>query len=199
MTVHDRGAKARIADALVDILAEGCPDRDVPVKELIRRSGVNRSTYYYHFHRVDEVFSFLIDSFADEFERVLTGFAGHYAGEEASDVLLDGNLEVLRYVYDHRREFLVLMGSQHRDYFRYRLARVFRKTFEGYDWIAAEDGQDKALTYTERRFCAFFSGYGMYGLIECWAKRSFEDTPEEVSAMVGKLIQSSLVSFGRTV
>ena len=111
MNRHEKKARStdrRIIDALMALI-EKKPFTDVTVSELCRKAGVNRTTFYTHFHSTADVLALLEKEIIDDF---LATFRGKDDPRETQPNLLQRQtlIPYLEYVRDHRRSYRLYMS-----------------------------------------------------------------------------------------
>jgi AcrR family transcriptional regulator len=171
--------KRKIADALVALLKHESID-DVTVKQLVKESGVNRSTFYYHFNGIDEVFEFLMEQFVEAFRESFDWENPDDFNFDESDTPLT---RIARFVLDNCDVFHWLMASPLSYEFTQRLIDVMADIFKHHViwWWRTADGDVIRLNHQQLAYHATFMSYSIMAFLAEWRDRSYEETPEELS------------------
>ena len=110
-----------IARTLIELLDEK-PMSKVTVKDIVERCGVNRNTFYYHFHDIPEVVEYVLKSKWDE---ILNS-------PRESNSILECMEEMADIVKANRRMMLNVYRSVKRDAFLYYMNEVSGYVFTRY-------------------------------------------------------------------
>lgn len=103
-------------------LLEERPLREITVKEIVRDSGVNRNTFYYHFKDIPALL-----------EEIITGCADRIIAAQGPAASLADCLDTaVRFAQEHRQAVLHINQSAHRDLFELCLMDVCRRVVEDY-------------------------------------------------------------------
>ena len=182
--------KSRILDAYVQLLLER-PNGDILVKEICARAGVHRSTFYDNFKGVNDVAHTIMDLFFEEYaaycrsvEDMFGIEMGHYGAASglpvAEESVAQAAGKVAEFLYENRATYLALMRSDMGGEFRERVFDVgtnFLLRLGTSITEAMEPGN--SLTKVERQYLIYRITYDAMAVTECWADRSFAETPEE--------------------
>jgi AcrR family transcriptional regulator len=172
-------AKRQIADALVSLLKHESVD-DITIKQLVATSGVNHSTFYYHFKGIDDVFEFLMNEFVDAFREFLNWKNLDEFSKEESETSIT---RIARFILANLDVFSELMASPFGNEFTQRLIDVMSDIFKHHVvwWWRTEDGEVFRLSHQQQAYFGAFISYSIMAFISEWRDRGYEETPEELS------------------
>lgn len=169
--------RRRIHDALL-ALAEDHDVASINVNQLTRAAGLNRTTFYLHYHDIDGLLDAVIDELMD---RLNEGGRQLLAADGADD---DWQETFFRTIGAHRNLFLSLFRSTRQDLIVGRLLDVHR------DWFLTRWRQlgfapaDGGAPLETR---ATFAAYGVHGLTVDWLERGLPEPPETLCAWAQQL------------
>lgn len=179
-----RDAKQRISGALLALL-QTKPLEDVTVKELVSKAGVNRSTFYYHFYRVEDVIDYISELFLNNARAATTFEQGYQVGSEGEpQAAVDGASRFFAYIYQNREQLCAVVNSPQREGFYKKLVDLFVEQYRGYSHWWLQDGKLVPMRQRDRAYSTRCWAYLTIGAIEEWRLREFEETPEELSRLV---------------
>lgn len=163
-------ARTLIKGALLDLMAEK-PFERISIADIIRRAGVSRTTYYYHYYEQVEV----IDDIADELVGRLLGF------EPWSEAGTVGHFELIA---QNAGPLSLLLGSTVEGRLRDKLAQAFMK--DEADWAGIwEDESDRDLV-------AHYLFEGYYGIVRHWVIGGCAQPPADVARLMLELGRRTL-------
>lgn len=159
--------KECMADSLLQIMKKKQFDK-ITINEITQAAGVNRSTWFRNFNSKNEALTFkliqLWNRWADDHD-----MGEHYRYTlDNADMFFAFNAsiqEILLHIYREELQaciydtFLQIMNPQH-------------------------NNDDPVACYEAR-----FYSYGLFGLLEEWIKRDFDQTPEQLTALFQKMIK----------
>lgn len=168
--------KRLIREALVELL-ETQQLRQISVRELCERAGINRSTFYKHYGAPDGV---LKEILADQIQNVID-LADHHGGPITARIYLE---RVCEYMWDNRKLNKVLFsshtGSEESDLFRMTsnalwTVRMFRPEMTDLDPITDQ----AAMLFVES---------GCYAVFRWWLMEEVDRSPKEIAGILCRLI-----------
>ncbi len=114
-------AKEAIKRSFLKLL-EGRPLREITVKDIVRDSGINRNSFYYHYRDIPALL-----------EEIITEYADGIIASKGPDLSLADCLETaVRFAQEHRQAVLHINQSAHRLLFEQCLMDVCRRVVERY-------------------------------------------------------------------
>lgn len=157
--------KECLADALIKLL-KNKPIEKITVPEIAEMADVGRTTFFRNFTSKTEVVTFklikLWERWAEEHDMV-----------ERAKFTLDNAADFFEFNYSIR-ELLVLIYQ--RD-----LQPTVYDAF--YKVMMPQYGADTQECYESR-----FYSYGLFGLLDEWIKRGFNETPEQMALIINKIM-----------
>ena len=120
-----RGA---IVNAFIQLLSEK-PVNKITVKDIVERCGVNRNTFYYHFHDIPDLAEQMMEEKADQL------IQNHYQPHQPIECIRP----LVRYGLRHRTAVLHIYQYLPRDTFLAYLNRLTFRLMQEY-FTAATDG-----------------------------------------------------------
>lgn len=183
--MKSESAKNIISLALLELMKDK-ELKKITISELVKKAGVSRNTYYYHFYDIEDVINYMISEFFKEFDEITIKFTS-LMNEKINDfkeMSYQIELEHCRLFYKHR-QFLSICYSQGRGRqimleFIEHLAHT-RSMMDYY----VEDTNANVQQLKRDIFYEYYSykmSLGYYSALECWYSRNFVDTPEEVAS-----------------
>ena len=114
-------AKEAIKSSFLQLLEE-YPLREITVKEIVRDSGVNRNSFYYHFKDIPALL-----------EEIIMDRAGQIIAAQGPALSLADCLDTaVRFAQEHRQAVLHINQSAHRDLFELCVMDICRRVVEDY-------------------------------------------------------------------
>ena len=145
-------ARESIKAAFLRLLEEH-PLREITVKDIVRSSGVNRNSFYYHFKDIPSLVEEIITDYAD---RIIAA-----QGRSLADCL-----EAAAYfALEHRQAVLHINQSAHRDLFELCLMDVCSRVVEDY-WEAVVG--EVSIQQEDREILLRFYQCECFGQIMAW-------------------------------
>lgn len=153
----------------------------ITVTEIAQGCGVNRQTFYYHFHDIYDLVSWI---YLNEADAAL--------GEERThDTWQHGMLAILQYLKDNR-DFVVktihsIDASYTQRYLREQTDRLLAD-------VVAEEAQGRHVSMRDQAFIARFYSSGFVGLVLDWIDDGMREDPERLVARLDLVIHGDLAS-----
>ena len=157
--------KECIADAILILLKEK-PIEKITVDEIFKKAGVGRATYFRSFHNKTEPITF-------KFIKMWENYCELNDVEVTDRFDLDNALAFFEYNYSikHVLEIVYKAGLQeavHESFYRIMLA---------------DNDADLQASYRES-----FYAHGLYGLLDAWVRRDFQETPAQMAEIIRKIV-----------
>lgn len=187
-----KNGKQKIVDALIEIMKTK-EINDITIKELILQAQVNRSTYYYYFYQIEEVIEYIMNAFLEQMVPVVTHDENIILNRESRDrkYIENKTIHFYEFILAHLDEYKSIIKSKYKNVFYEKIVQVMQDSYKGYIHMCRKNGDFVKMTDREKQYWDFQSTWVFVGVLECWAKRGFEETPEE-------LIQLTYELFGST-
>lgn len=150
--------KSFISESLLLILKQK-PFDEITVGEIVDKAGVNRSTYYRHFNKKEDVILYFLDNVSKtilEWDKAKkTDFEDHL-------------VNVYKHYYKHKRQMLTIYQNG--------LSILFLDVLKKY--LGAEEHKGEQVS--EQYAIAFHIG-GTFNHFMLWFSRDMEDSPETMA------------------
>lgn len=174
-------AKRHISITLLDMMKER-PIDDIKVSDLIEASGVNRKTFYYHYHGMEDV---LADIITAETEKLPLGDATSDDWDEKIGIFMNYLLERASFIRS-------LYASSYSDYIRGFLKNILRTNIIPcvYNCLAYyEKEQGKSIDANEQDLDMIvdFLTSGIWPIIDIWVRRNYPQPVEHVVKLIWNL------------
>lgn len=162
--------KSYIADALL-ILMENKNYTDITVGEIVDKAGVNRSTYYRHFEKKEDVIQFFLDQISKDI----------LEWDKATESTFEEHLiNVYKHYYKHKKQIMAI--------YKNNLSILFL------DILKKDLGAD---TYSSEQVStqfdiAFHIG-GTFNHFLLWFSRDMADAPEDMAAYTLAVLPAHLI------
>lgn len=150
--------KSYIVDALL-ILMEEKDFQSIIIDELVKKAGVNRSTYYRHFNAKEDIIFYFLDSVMSEYLEKI-----RLQKPDLKTYLLNMFLHYQHY----QKQMLVI--------YRAGLSMVFFKVLEKYFYSQI----DTAKSPAEQYIVSFYIG-GIFNHLLMWFSRDMQESPEQMT------------------
>lgn len=157
--------KECLADALIKLLKTK-PIEKITVPEIAQTADVGRTTFFRNFTTKTEVITYKLI-------RLWERWAEAHNLIERSKFTLDNAIDFFEFNYAIK-DLLVLI--YHRD-----LQPMVYDAF--YKVMMPQFGADAQECYESR-----FYSYGLFGLLDEWIKRGFNETPKQMAVMIKKIV-----------
>lgn len=182
-----RRTRGRLRQALTALLREK-ELKDITVRELTDLADVNRGTFYSHYQDVYDMARQLEQDLLLELNSLLAAHSPDELRADLRPVLQD----VFRFASapDNRDLVLVMLDRQPHSPFYRRLSQLIcDKCLR--EWQGMYPVGDPA----EQSYWLEFLVSGTVGLVRCWARGGFVQSPGEMAALAARIIQSGLWSL----
>jgi probable dihydroxyacetone kinase regulator len=151
----------------------------ITVKDIVTDCGVNRQTFYYHFHDIYELIGWIYKTEA------LDAIA-HYKTYETWQL---GFLKIFQYVAENRKFSMNTfhsLGREHLEQFLYSV------TFDLLIGVVNELSDKTGISSENKKFIADFYSYAFIALLLSWLRSGTKETPEHIIENLSKLIEGDI-------
>ena len=180
-----RRTKERLKQAMTELLQERSI-REITVRELTERADVNRGTFYAHYADLYDMLEQMENELLGEFEALLDRHAPDDLTQDLSPLLSD----VFCFVEGNRTLMPVFLGQQTADRFLRRFSQVI------YDrCLRAWAGLYPLGDVSGPNYYLEFEVSGTVNLVRTWARRGFQESPEAMAKLAGRLILRGVQSL----
>lgn len=162
--------KSYIADALL-ILMTKKDYTDITVGEIVEKAGVNRSTYYRHFEKKEDVITYFLDQISKDI----------LEWDKAAESNFEEHLiNVYKYYYKHKKQMMTI--------YKNNLSILFLDILKKYLGAEAHKYEQASIQYD----IAFHIG-GTFNHFMLWFSRDMADSPEEMAAYTLAVLPNHLI------
>jgi probable dihydroxyacetone kinase regulator len=149
------------------------------VKDIVKECGVNRQTFYYHFHDIYELLEWL---FRTEVTEVIDN-------KNTYETWQQGFLRVLNYIETNKKVVMNTYHSLEREHLEEYLYRFVYTLM-----INVINEQAKGILVTEenKQFIADFYKYAFVGIVIEWIGEGMQECPEMISDNLSKLVEGDI-------
>ena len=169
-----------MADAVTELLKNRTLDH-ITIRDITDRCGLTRNTFYYHFHDVYELLSWI---FTDKTEEIIR----KYSSDEDWE---DGLLEMLNFLYEHRKMVLHTYESVSGEVLQNFVSNVMYRHVEVIVSIAASKAD---VSKDAVRLAADFYTHAVIGAVLNWVSAEMPQQPEEMAHIYSTLFEGTLES-----
>lgn len=150
--------KSYITDALL-ILMEKKSFADITVSEIVTKAGVNRSTYYRHFEKKEDVIIYFLENITKEIPN---------RDEAVGNSIEEHLINVYSHYYRHKKQLLLIYNNG----LSMLLLDILKSN------LGVQDYKDRQVD--EQYGIAFHTG-GTFNHFLLWFSRDMTDSPEEMA------------------
>ena len=174
--------KQQIRQALIDLLAEK-NEKDISVRELAQRAGINRGTFYIHYKDIHD----LVEQLVEEATEKLLGVCKRHPPAQtprASYPFLTDLFETLR---SDPQLFCILLGTTGSHAYSERICVMLQENFLD-DLLAVFYSADPK----QRKVASGFIVAGCLHQALQWLESGMEELPDEMAYLTGRVIMHGI-------
>lgn len=185
-TTDKTTARQAIIEGMVSLMATSSSE-DINVKELLTTAGVTRSAFYYHYDSINSVLTSMIETIAQGVTESTKGLLPESETPLAlwgrSEAAYEASLALFAFVYENRQLYEALARDAYTSLkFSHRLREAFEAAYEECNYyFLDEKGRRCVLAPREREYYVDTIVSHNLGIIDCWCRRRFRETPEELA------------------
>ena len=186
MKDHGESTQKKIRQALQSAIEStaGSGSRKLTVSQILKVAGVSRSTFYTYYENYEDV---LEDLAMDTSEQIIEGLRRGNLKNPGLSGYINGYLEVLQFIYAHKKLFEVLL--EHRFFDQVFVDSVIEYLYESY--LVEYPNEDPDVL----RYSAIGSTNFVYGMVKEWERNGYDRTPEELAKLLQGALKLSLKIF----
>jgi len=171
--------KKALANALNDVLEKKPLDK-ITITDLTDACGVNRQTFYYHFHDIYELV-----------EWMYLGAANYAIGQNKTYTnWQDGMLSMCNMMLENKSFILRTYHSRAKDHLEEILVDL---SYELLMNVVKEYSANYSISLENAKFIANFYKYAFAGVILEWVKNEMKGDPKTMIKRVGKLMKGTFL------
>ena len=160
--------KECIADAIL-VLVRDKPIEKLTVDEIVAKAGVGRATYFRMFHSKQEAITYKFIRMWDQYAE-LNGLEV----KDRFDIRNARDFFEYNYSIRHILDIVYAAGLQE------ALHDSFYQIM-----VHAAQSKDRFSSYREK-----FYAHGLYGLLDEWIRREYQETPEEMAKILKMIVEA---------
>lgn len=184
----------RIKDALVTLLLLK-PFHKITITDLTTTANINRSTYYYHYYRKEEVLKEVMDEAIGDLISKMENSTLNQRNYEIDQSILPSTKELFNHIFKYRHYYKSLLQSD----VSYTFENKFIKALKQYvNNIQIDFGGDDNFVIDHKLYTNY-QAYTILGFIKHWIDTEFEESPIYLSEQLTSLLHVKVnsVSFTR--
>ncbi|HJE97992.1 TetR/AcrR family transcriptional regulator [Ligilactobacillus acidipiscis] len=153
----------------------------ITIKQIILEAQVNRATFYKYYANKYELLDSVENDLMTEFEKMTAKAPNSLFNNDFEDKQLDNYYhQLVQYIYKNGAKFSALLNSDNGSTFINKLISTDKKVWQ-------QKKIEKYLSVPERYALAAMIGMAT-NLITEWVKSDFQETPQEFSNVMRKII-----------
>lgn len=162
--------KSFIAESLL-ILLEQRPFDEITVSEIVQKAGVNRSTYYRHFEKKEDIILYFLDGLSEDILE--------WDKEQKPD-FKEHLIHMYKHYYNHKEQMLTIYKND----LSFLFLDVLKKN------LNANEVEGRAL---DMQYNIAFHIGGTFNHFLLWLSRDMADTPEEMAEHTLAVLPEDLI------
>lgn len=159
-----------IAESLLLLMTER-PFEEITVGEIVKKAGVNRSTYYRHFEKKEDVILYFLHCLSEDILKW---------DKEQKPNFKEHLINVYKHYYSHKEQMLTI----YKNGLSFLFLNVLKKN------LGPRETENHTLDM--RYNVAFYIG-GTFNLFLLWLSRDMTDTPEEMADHTLAVLSKDLI------
>lgn len=171
--------KKVLANALKELMRSKSLNK-ISIQDIVDRCGLNRQTFYYHFHDIYDLLGWIYEKEAVE---KIVQYKSYKNWKE-------GFYQVFKYIEDNKSfcmNTLNSLGREHLDYYLYSI------TYDLVIGVVYELSNNMKIKEEYKRFIANFYTLAFIGLIIQWMKNGMKEDPEIIINDLSELIEGNFI------
>lgn len=194
----NQGNREKLCEALLRLLPS-YPLDQIQVKQLVGEAGINRTSFYYHFHSVADVLNAIVDELAEGIYRSVLPFPN--PGEATmSDITRQSWHLHVAYMYEHRHQLSTLMRCGYQQDLTDSLLHMVESQYETMTFsYRTSDGAEKVMgSGPVHDYYVYKISSDIIATVEFLVKRSFCDPQDEIADAMYEANTLEFTSFEKT-
>ena len=177
-----RITKMLLRESFLDLLVDK-PVGKITVRELCERAGVNRATFYAHYHD--------INALNDEIKQEITDAIAQAIGTTLAEQSLGRfSIEICRIIAQYRQLCMAFFGENGDHEFPQEIVESFRESS-----IALWRQQRPDLPGESLDYLYTFASTGCLAVIRAWVSDGMEDAPEDIARFIERMASACLAAL----
>lgn len=165
------------------------PIEKITIHELCEESGINRTTFYNHYHDPIQILHEITCDYADQLQSIFDEHIKSSPGDYKK-----ATIACCEYLYGKKAEIKVLFSENTGRY-------IEKAAIDIMEWMIKSRSGRTADT-DERRLFISTSSMAIYGLMKCWLTEDIQKTPHDIVLIIDRIYSlktyySALEEFSR--
>lgn len=169
--------KQKLADSLRSIL-ETKPLDKVTINDLTKSCGVNRQTFYYHFHDIYDLIDWI---YSTETERAVPSISDY-------NNQLDRLIDIMKLMQKNKN---LLLQTSH-SHFKDHLQRILLNNSAQVICCICDEAAGGKLNSADREFIASFYKYAITGTLLEWINHGMSEEPVDIVNRMSLLLHGNI-------
>ena len=170
--------KKAITAAFIQLLNEKPLDK-ITVKEIVERCGINRNTFYYHYH---DIYELLEDIFESEADAVI-------ANNDILESWQEGLIASADFALQNKKAIYHIYHSINREVLENYLNRITSYMINRFVRMKAEGLQ---VSEKDIRLVVIFYKHAIVGTLLEWIDKGMKEDPESAIRRLGELFEGNI-------
>lgn len=180
-----RRTKTLLKNAYIQLLKEK-KFTEISVKELCELADINRGTFYLHYNDIYDLKTQLEDDIMHQLEELVLSHASLKTNDDTYQLFL----HLFQFTEANQPYFTAFLGSNGDISYFKRMQTIFKDLYLGLLLDGKTPANSTSLDYSYN-----FIASGFTGLIENWLSNSERPAPEEMAALVNRILYEGLPSL----
>ena len=151
----------------------------ITIKDITEECGVNRMTFYYHFHDIYELVEWL---WRDDIESAFRGMNTH-------DMWWQGYFQVFQIFSEEKKVIKNLYIEKYSEHIK---QTMYTFTFNLMMELVEEEAVDTKISREDKEFIAEFYKYVFVGITLDWIKDGMKKDPKQIIKQLGILMEGNV-------
>ena len=170
--------KKAIVTSLKELLLRK-PLEKITISDIADDCGINRMTFYYHFHDIYDCLSWAAE---DTTREALEGYKDYDSWDEG-----------FLHIFEKAKENKPYVISIYRSISREQLERyLYTITYELVNPVVMEEAKGMAVSDTDLKFIVNFYKYSFVGILLDWVAGGMEEDPEKIVDQMRIMLRDSI-------
>ncbi len=158
--------KECIADAIIELLKENTIDK-ISIEQIVTKAGVGRATYFRNFTSKTEAITFKINTLWDN-------WCDNNGISREQNYTVINAIDFFKFSYNYK-DLYKLLSKQ----------GLQSTIYDAFYIVITKQQRSTPNEYYKSRFLS----YGVYGIVNEWVKRDFEESPDELSQILKETLK----------
>lgn len=173
MNKKDTSAKQKIKKAIVSLMLHH-PLDSITITDIVKEAKINRSTYYYHYYRKEEILEDIINQCSyDLIDRIKTSNI-NVTELKINQTVLPSSQILFMHIYEQRDYYTVLLNSELSLLFQNKFIDVLADYFVNH---TSPIYATETNVLFDKEGNSIYQAYGILGMIKKWSNDGYDQSP----------------------